>query len=209
MLPGAAYLTRDPGPADVLSVFAGLRPLIKAEAGNTAALSRDHHIGISDSGLITIAGGKWTTYRKMAEDVIDHAEMIGALDQRLCSTQTLSIHGSEHASTESTHLRSYGSDATGIHALIGSDPALGERLHPDLEFLKAEVVWHCRHEMARTLEDVLSRRIRALLLDARASMEAAPVVAELMARELHRDAAWVAQQVLDYRSTASGYLLPS
>jgi glycerol-3-phosphate dehydrogenase len=202
------YLTRDPGPADVLSVFAGLRPLIKAEAGNTAALSRDHHIGISDSGLITIAGGKWTTYRKMAEDVIDHAEMIGALDQRLCNTQTLAIHGSEPSAADATHLRSYGSDAANIRALIESDPTLGERLHPALEFVKAEVIWHCRHEMARTVEDVLSRRTRALLLDARVSIEAAPVVAELMANELGKDADWAARQVRDYRTLAAGYLLP-
>jgi glycerol-3-phosphate dehydrogenase len=202
------YLTRDPGPADVLSVFAGLRPLIKAEAGSTAALSRDHHIGISDSGLITIAGGKWTTYRKMAEDVIDHAEMIGALDQCLCNTQTLAIHGSEPTTVDTSHLRSYGSDAASIRVLIEGDATLGERLHPALEFVKAEVIWHCRHEMARTVEDVLSRRTRALLLDARVSIEAAPVVAELMANELGKGADWAAQQVRDYRTLAAGYLLP-
>jgi glycerol-3-phosphate dehydrogenase len=210
------YLTRDPQREDVLSVFAGLRPLIKAEAGSTAALSRDHHIGISDSGLITIAGGKWTTYRKMAEDVIDHAEMIGALDQRLCSTQTLPIHGSDLTSENSvpeslatiSHLRCYGSDEAGIRGLISADAVLGARLHPGLEFLKAEVIWHCRHEMARSVEDVLSRRTRALLLDARTSMEAAPVVAELMAAELDKDTAWAARQVREYHTLAAGYLLP-
>lgn len=201
------YLTRDPGRDDVLSVFAGLRPLIKAEAGSTAALSRDHLITISDSGLITIAGGKWTTYRKMAEDVIDHAEMIGALDHRLCATQNLPIHGHEGSAGDRTHLSTYGSDASGIRALVESDASLGELLHPKLEFLKAEVVWQARHEMARTVEDVLSRRTRALLLDARTSIDAAPVVAEILARETGKDAAWAQSQVTAYQTLAKGYLL--
>jgi glycerol-3-phosphate dehydrogenase len=203
------YLTRDPQRSDVLSVFAGLRPLIKAEAGSTAALSRDHLITISDSGLITLAGGKWTTYRKMAEDVIDHAEMIGALDQRHCATHELPIHGSETTPTDETHLHYYGSDAPGIRALIGADPALGDRLHPRLEFLKAEVLWHVRHEMARTVEDVLARRTRALLLDARASIEAAPLVARLMAHELGKGRLWETQEIEAYEILAQGYLLPA
>lgn len=203
------YLTRDPKREDVLSVYAGLRPLIKAEAGSTAALSRDHLITISDSGLITLAGGKWTTYRKMAEDVIDHAEMIGALDHRQCVTHELPVHGSQSATADETHLHYYGSDADGIRALITTEPALGEPLHPRLEFLKAEVIWHVRHEMARTVEDVLARRTRALLLDAKASMEAAPIVAALMAKELGQDEAWVTRQVTAYRALAAGYLLPA
>jgi len=202
------YLTRDPQRSDVLSVFAGLRPLIKAEAGSTAALSRDHLITISDSGLITLAGGKWTTYRKMAEDVIDHAEMIGALDHRHCATHELPIHGSEITPTDATHLHYYGSDAPGIRALIDADPTLGDRLHPRLEFLKAEVLWHVRHEMARTVEDVLARRTRALLLDARASLEAASLVASLMAEELGKDRLWEREQIHAYELLAQGYLLP-
>lgn len=203
------YLARDPTRADVLSVYAGLRPLIKADASSTAALSRDHLISISDSGLITLAGGKWTTYRKMAEDVIDHAEMIGALDHHYCSTHELKIHGANVTEAEASHLHYYGSDAPGIRALIQADPTLGEPLHPKLEFLKAEVIWHVRHEMARTVEDVLSRRTRALLLDARSSMAAAPVVAGLMAKELGRDTAWEQAQISSYETLAKGYLLPS
>lgn len=202
------YLTRDPTRADVLSVFAGLRPLIKADAGSTAALSRDHLITISDSGLITLAGGKWTTYRKMAEDVIDHAEMIGALDHCQCVTHDLPVHGSQTHAADESHLHYYGSDADGIRALISDDPTLGERLHPKLEFLKGEVIWHVRHEMARTVEDVLSRRTRALLLDAKASIEAAPGTAQLMARELGKSAAWEAEQISRYTELAKGYLLP-
>lgn len=202
------YLTRDPAPADVLSVFAGLRPLIKAEAGSTAALSRDHLISISDSGLITIAGGKWTTYRRMAEDVIDHAEMIGALDHRLCVTQNLAIHGSAApAGDAGDHLACYGSDAEGIRALIDADPSLGVRLHPELEHLHAEVAWHVRHEMARTVEDVLARRTRALLLDARAASESAEAVARRMAAELGRDESWVVSQIQSFQVLATGYML--
>ncbi|SKB01251.1 glycerol-3-phosphate dehydrogenase [Prosthecobacter debontii] len=203
------YLTRDPTPADVLSVYAGLRPLIKADASSTAALSRDHLISVSDSGLITLAGGKWTTYRKMAEDVIDHAEMIGALEHHHCGTHDLTIHGAGASQEEAaSHLHYYGSDAVGVRALIQENPSLGEPLHPKLEFLRAEVVWHARHEMARTVEDVLARRTRALLLDARASMEAAPTVAHLLAVELGRDAAWEARQIKAYVQLAEGYLLP-
>ncbi len=205
----ARYLARDPGRADVLSVYAGLRPLVKQHAvGNTAALSRDHLIVVSDSGLITITGGKWTTYRKMAEDVIDHAELIGTLDHRLCKTHALAIHGSAADHSGPEHFRVYGADAPAIRDLITADAALGETIHPQLEFQKAEVVWHARHEMARTIEDVLARRTRALLLDARASIAAAPIVAELLAGELARDAAWAARQVEDYTRLASGYLLP-
>ncbi len=204
----ARYLTRDPRPADVLSVFAGLRPLVKHDAAaSTAALSRDHLIAVSASGLITITGGKWTTYRKMAEDVIDHAELIGHLDHRPCGTHSLAVHGSTAETIAEENLRPYGSDAAAIRDLIRQQPALAGRIHPSLEFQKAEIVWHVRHEMARTVEDVLARRIRALLLNARASAEAAETVAELMAGELGRDAKWISEQAASYRSLAKGYQL--
>jgi len=204
------YLTRDPSRHDVLSVFAGLRPLIKAEAESTAALSRDHLIAVSESGLITLGGGKWTTYRKMAEDVVDHAEMVGALDHRACVTQSLPVHGAAGGAGGAggaAHLAVYGADAAGIRALAAATPALGERLHPRLEFLQAEVVWHARHEMARTVEDVLARRTRALLLDAQAALEAAVRVAELLAAELGRDATWQAHQVRSFQHLARAYML--
>lgn len=202
------YLARDPRRCDVLSVYAGLRPLVTHDAAqSTAALSRDHLIVVSDSGLITITGGKWTTYRKMAEDVIDHAELIGHLDHRPCGTHELAIHGSttEHGGPE--HLHVYGSDAAAICALIASDPSLSEPVHPKLEFQKAEVVWHAQNEMARTVEDVLARRTRALLLDARASLEAAPAVAQVLARELHKGGPWIESQTAAYRELAGGYIL--
>ncbi|HVZ65653.1 MAG TPA: glycerol-3-phosphate dehydrogenase/oxidase [Lacunisphaera sp.] len=201
------YLTKDPADRDVLSIFAGLRPLVKAgDAANTAALSRDHTIVVSESGLVTITGGKWTTYRKMAEDVIDHAEMVAGLENRRCHTEGLQIHGWTQVRIAEPNLRPYGRDATRLRSLLRATPALRAKLHPALPFQQGEVVWHARQEMARTVEDVLARRTRALLLDARASIEAAPLVARLLAGELGRDERWEAAQVRSYTKLARGYV---
>ena len=163
---------------------------------------------IKTHNYITSAGGKWTTYRRMAEDVVDHAEMIGALDHRLCVTQNLAIHGSAaQAGDAGHHLACYGSDAEGIRALTDADPSLGDRIHPKLEHLHAEVIWHVRHEMARTVEDVLARRTRALLLDARAASESAEAVARRMAAELGRDESWIVSQIQSFQALAAGYML--
>ena len=218
------YLACDPPESDVLSVFAGLRPLVKrGAAGHTAALSRDHTIVISPSKLVTLTGGKWTTYRKMAEDVITQAERIAGLAPRPCVTAELPIHGAPEVgrgfsppsatlgakgrAEAPPYLSAYGSDVPAIAALAQSEPALAGPLHAAFSFSAAEVLWHARHEMARTVEDVLARRTRALVLDARASIAAAPTVARLLARELGRDDAWVAAQVRDYTALAQGYLL--
>jgi glycerol-3-phosphate dehydrogenase len=201
------YLTTDPHDEDVLSIFAGLRPLVKAgDATDTAALSRDHTIVVSESGLITITGGKWTTYRKMAEDVIDHAEMVAGVDNRRSATESLQIHGWTKEEISEPQLRPYGADAAGIRSLIRGEPGLAAALHERLPYTQAEVVWQARHEMACTVEDVLARRTRALLLDARASIEAAPAVARLLARELAQDQAWEQRQVADYTAIARGYV---
>lgn len=199
----ARYLTRDPSPSDVLSVFAGLRPLVKAgDASDTAALSRDHTIVVSGSGLITITGGKWTTYRKMAEDVIDQAEMVAGLDPVRSHTDILPVHGATREKPAERHLAVYGSDAGPIHALGGH-----ERVQPSLPLTRGEVRWHAREEMARTVEDVLARRSRCLLLDARASILAAAEVARLLAEELGKDEAWAEEQAAAYTDLARGYLL--
>jgi glycerol-3-phosphate dehydrogenase len=204
----AQYLTKDPTPEDVLSMFAGLRPLVSmGNDENTAAISRDHTIHISASGLVTITGGKWTTYRKMAEDTVDQAAVIAQLDERPCVTQDLNIHGFHRNAAQFGDLAVYGSDARAIRALAKQDPNLGAVLHPRLTAIGAEVVWAVRHEMARTVEDFLSRRTRALLLDARASIAAAPAVAAIMARELHRDADWQADQIQTYGALAAKYLM--
>ena len=201
------YLTKDPADADVLSIFAGQRPLVRAGGGgSTAALSRDHAIVVSESGLITITGGKWTTYRRMAEDAVDRAQAVAGLESRPCPTAELPIHGATRAQIRAENLQPYGADAEALAALIASDPAWALPLHPALPYQRGEVAWHARHEMARTIEDVLARRTRALLLDARAAIEAAPLTARLLAAELGRDAAWECAQVAAFTQLARGYV---
>lgn len=203
----AMYLTKHPTRKDVKSVFAGLRPLVRAGKGeNTASLSRDHYLVISESGLVTITGGKWTTYRKMAEDTVNQALLVAGLEERDCATKKLRIHGWLKRFDRNDPLHVYGSDAVSIKKLVKAGPSLGERLHPDLPYIKAEVVWSVRQEMARTVEDFLARRSRALFLDARASMDMAPEVARIMARELACDQKWEAAQVEEYGRLAENYL---
>ena len=205
----ARYLTHDPAPEDVKSVFVGLRPLVAnpSAEGGTAALSRDHVLHIADSGLVTITGGKWTTYRKMAEDTVDQASVLAGLPERPCPTEDLPIHGAGGGAGNGD-LAAYGADAPALQALMDDHPALNERLHPARPVRAGQVVWAARHELARTVEDVLSRRTRELLLDARASVEMAPRVAALLAAELGRDEAWEREQVAAYTALAEGYLVP-
>lgn len=208
----ARYLVKDPTRADVLSVYAGLRPLVRPpeeEGERTASLSRDHHVFTSPSGLVTIVGGKWTTYRKMAEDVMTRAAEVAGLEAVPSRTAELRLHGAPaNAATSevgvpTAPLASYGTDGAAVRALATGDAELSGLLHPALPYLRAEVTWGARHEMARTVEDVLSRRTRALLLDARASSECAPAVARLLARELGRDDAWQKAQVDAFRKLAA------
>ena len=204
----ARYLTKDPTPKDVLSMFAGLRPLVSMDGiENTASISRDHTLHISGSGLVTITGGKWTTYRKMAEDTVDQAAVIAQLDERPCVTRDLNIHGFHRNALPFGDLAVYGSDARAIQALTHQNPAWGKALDPRLTAIAGEVVWAVRHEMARTVEDFLARRTRSLLLDARASITAAPAVAGIMARELGRDDAWQKAQIAAYNDLAVKYLM--
>jgi glycerol-3-phosphate dehydrogenase len=203
----AQYLTKDPTESDVLSVFAGLRPLVGPGAGgNTAAISRDHTIHISRSGLLTVTGGKWTTYRKMAEETIDQAILLGQLDERPCVTEDLNIHGYHRNADQFGDLAFYGADAQAIGDLMRQRPETAALLHPAFTTREAEVLWAVRREMARTVEDFLARRTRALLLDARASMDMAPRVAALMAAELGRDRSWQQAQVRAYQDLARDYL---
>jgi glycerol-3-phosphate dehydrogenase len=207
MTHAARYLTKDPIPADVLSVFAGIRPLVRAAgAENTAALSRDHSLTISKGGLVSIGGGKWTTYRHMAEGTVDQAALLAGLPERPCVTRELNIHGYHQHTEEFGPLAVYGSDASDIKAIIREDHTWANPIHPALRATGAEVVWAVREEMARTVEDVLSRRTRSLLLHARASIEAAPAVAKIMALVLGRDGDWEKAQVEDFRTTARRYL---
>jgi len=204
----AQYLTRSPTRADVLSVFAGIRPLVRAEGvANTAALSRDHVIHIDSSGLMTVCGGKWTTYRRMAEDCVDQAATLAQLPEKPCLTRDLKIHGFQSSSEDLGPLAVYGSDAAEIGKLIADNPALGETLHPDLPYLKAQVIWAVRHEMARTIEDVLARRTRALFLNARAALAMAPAAADLMAPEMKWDAVATQKQLAAFREVAANHVL--
>jgi glycerol-3-phosphate dehydrogenase len=204
------YLAKKPARADVLSVFAGIRPLVRsANGGNTATLSRDHTIHIEKSGLLTICGGKWTTYRHMAEDCVNQAAMLARLPEKPCVTEHLNLHGFHPAAEKFGPLRVYGSDAPLIQDLARAEPALAVPLDPALPYTGAEVVWAVRREMARTVEDVLARRTRALFLNANAAIRMAPRVAELMARELPCDAAWQARQVASFTELAANFLVPA
>jgi glycerol-3-phosphate dehydrogenase len=209
LIHAARYLTRDPTEHDVLSVFAGLRPLVAELDGqkDTATLSRDHLVHISRSGLLTITGGKWTTYRKMAEDAIDHAVILAQLDVQPSVSKNLNIHGYHSNAQIFGEFQLYGSDAPGIQNLLNTKPEYRQKLHPSLPFYAGEIIWAVREEMARTVEDFLSRRTRALLLNARVSMEIAPGVAEIMARELGQDSAWQQKQTKDYLELAKRYTL--
>jgi glycerol-3-phosphate dehydrogenase len=192
----AQYLHEDPTLGDVKSVFTGIRPLVRAvEGANTAQLSRDHTIHVGPTGLLTICGGKWTTYRKMAEDCVDHAIQLGGLDERPCITRTLNVHGYHRNAARFGALAGYGSDAPAIQAMIRAEPALGQVLSDALPIVAAQVVWGVREEMARTVDDVLARRTRAIQLDARAALAMAAPVAAIMARELGRDEGWEAGQL--------------
>ena len=204
----AQYLDPAPTRADVRSVYVGLRPLVRAAEGtDTKALSRDHVIRISDSGLITLTGGKWTTYRRMGEDTVNRAAAQAGLPQRLSVTPALHLHGwmpaDVRADTLGEHWQVYGTDAGRIRELEGA----ATLLHPELPYTEAEVRWAARFEQARTVEDVLSRRLRALLLNAKASAEAAPKVAAILAEELGRDEAWQRAQVQEYAALAGQYQL--
>ncbi|QHN04509.1 glycerol-3-phosphate dehydrogenase/oxidase [Granulicella sp. WH15] len=204
------YLSRPPARKDVLSIYVGIRPLVKAagaEGSKTSALSRDHTIQIDGAGLLTIVGGKWTTYRHMAEDCVDHAITLGSLKDTPCVTADLHVHGYLQNAQELGALAVYGTDAAAVQALANERPELAEKLHPELPYIGAEIVWAAQHEMSRTLDDALARRTRALLLNARATVEAAPKVAELLAAELGRDAGWAEEQVRSFTELAQQYIL--
>lgn len=198
------YLAKPVTRADVLSVFTGLRPLVRHGHGEaTASLSRDHVIAVSPSGLVTITGGKWTSYRKMAEDTVTRAAALAGLTARPSPTENLPIH--QPPKNAPPALLHYGSDAASVEKLLASDASLSRLLHPRLTLRAGEVIWAARHEMARTIDDVLARRCRALQLDVRAALEAAAPVADLLARELGRDAAWTSAQIADFTAIARGY----
>jgi glycerol-3-phosphate dehydrogenase len=176
------YLAKDPQRSDVKSMFAGLRPLVKGSSKKTAALSRDHIINVSDSGLITVTGGKWTTYRKMAEDAVNIAIEKNGLPDKQCVTGELKLFGHDQ-------------------------PVMPpEIFHLTKDELKTIIKKSVEQQMCMTVEDFLSRRTRCLLLDAKKSIELAPFVAGIMAEEMNKNNAWIENQISSFKSIAKNYL---
>lgn len=173
------YLTKDPQRSDILSMFAGLRPLVKGKTKITSALSRDHVITISESDMITVAGGKWTTYRKMAEDTVN------LVAEKLQSQITSLTHDLK------------------LDVLKPIPPAVDELAENEL---KEWVRYAVEHEMCLTVEDFLSRRSRQLLLDAASAIRLAPKVAAFMAELLHQDAVWIQEQINIFNGIARNYI---
>ena len=201
------YLVRAPKREDVLCIFAGLRPLA-ADPDNpssTKEVSRRHKISLSNSGLLTIIGGKWTTYRRMAEETIDRAIKAGVLAKRLCTTSSLKLVDS-YEPNKSGRLIIYGDDSAVIEKMVEENPDTGLPLDLRLPYTKAEMIWICRNEMPLNLEDLLARRTRSLFLNALASLDIAPEAAGIMASEMGHDQNWIEEQVESYRNLVKNYL---
>ncbi|NMM48937.1 glycerol-3-phosphate dehydrogenase/oxidase [Marinigracilibium pacificum] len=205
------YLSKKPTKKDIKSIFAGLRPLAAPEDGDsmsTKEISRHHKVLISLSGLITVIGGKWTTYRKMAEDAVNNAVMIAGLPDRKCITERLPIAGYDRNTVPGSNPMSvYGRNKEDLLEIEKKEPEYSGWLSEELQIRKVQVVWAVREEMARTVEDVLARRTRALLLDARESIKMAPETAKIMAKELDQDQAWIENQIETYTKLASQYYI--
>jgi glycerol-3-phosphate dehydrogenase len=202
----ARYLARPPTRSDICSAFAGLRPLVRASSRSTARLSRDHTIHVDAPGLVTITGGKWTTYRNMAEDCVNEAARLAGLPSRPCATASLHLHGYAERSEFAGSLSVYGADAANIRELAQREAHLAEPIAQEIRYLGAEVAFAAREEMARTVEDVLARRTRALFLDACVAIAMAPRVAAILANVLGRDERWQAEEVRRFTQLAEGYL---
>ncbi len=202
------FLGTRPVAADVLSIWSGQRPLVRQpDKSSTAAISRDHTLLISTSRLVTITGGKWTTYRRMGQDAIDRTTAIAGLPSSKSVTANLKLHGwTSQLDTPDEWRRVYGSDIAGLEKMIAVSPELGRPLHAGLPFRRVEIPWAATYEMARCVEDALARRTRALFLDARAAVDAAPEAARLMAQALGRDEQWQQEQVKAFEEVAKNYI---
>ena len=201
------YLVKPPAREDVLCIFAGLRPLA-ANPDNPSAtkeVSRRHKITMSSSGLLSIIGGKWTSYRRMAEETIDKAIRERILEKRKCMTKKISFFSPDPELHEK-RLQIYGNKAVEIEKIICEQSSLAELLNPLLPYTKAEIIWICRNEMPRNLEDILARRTRSLFLDVRASVVIAPQVADIMADEFRYDNTWKERQLEEYNNLMLNYL---
>lgn len=202
------YLTPKPERKDVLSMFVGQRPIAAPikEGQTSREISRSHRVVVSEHNLITVTGGRWITYRRMSEDTVNKIIKLNLLPKRMCKSRTFKIHGYKLNTNFSSHLYVYGSDKPAIKKMIDNESMMAALIHLDYKYTVAEVIWATRYEMARTLEDVLSRRVRLLIFDARAAIEAAPVVAQIMADELGRNQQWIDEQVAHFNDIAKNYL---
>jgi len=201
------YLVKKPSREDVLCIFAGLRPLA-ADPDNPSAtkeVSRRHKITLSQSGLLSIVGGKWTSYRRMAEETVDKAIKAGILEKRKCITKEFRLY-SHDPELHTERLQIYGNRAVEIEKMISEQPELGEQLNPLLPYTRAEIIWICRNEMPRTIEDMLARRTRSMFLDVKTSVAIAPAVAEIMAEEFRYNTTWKEQQIEEYNKLILNYL---
>jgi len=201
------YLKRALTKNDILSVFSGLRPLVSKKEKSAAELSREHAIRLSKSNLVTIIGGKWTTYRKMAEDVIDKAVEVAGLKFYPSNTKNLKLQGYLERTNDENPLNIYGTEKEKITQIIKENPEFAKPIHPELSYLASEVIWACREEMAETLEDVLARRTRSLFLNANAAVESSKIVVDLMADEKAKDEAWKKNQLLAINKLSKKYLI--
>jgi glycerol-3-phosphate dehydrogenase len=203
----SAYLVKKPSRSDVLSVFAGLRPLAAPKQGaqKTKEISRSHKIIVSSSNLFTILGGQWTTFRKMGQDMVDRIERQLHWEHKRSGTAHLRIHGYTANTNKSNPFYFYGSDAELIMQSMNGNS--GQWISESLKIHKLQVQWAVRHEMARTVEDVLSRRTRALFLDAKESIRISREVATIMAPLLNKDNDWIDEQVKVFEHLAQQYIL--
>jgi glycerol-3-phosphate dehydrogenase len=200
------YTKADISYSDIKSVFAGLRPLANAGNGNkTSIMPRDHLVKIFTNGLVHVTGGKWTTYRSMAELAIDKAAQAAGLPSIACKTSRLKIHGWEDCNAND-HLSVYGTDAVAIKKMMDENEFLSEKIHSLYPYQMAEIKWFIENEMAITIEDILARRIRLLFLDAEAAIEAAPKVAKILANLTGKNEAWEQEQVKGFIKLAKNYL---
>jgi glycerol-3-phosphate dehydrogenase len=201
------YLLKPFSRKDILCIYAGLRPLA-ANPGKpmaTKEISRRHKIILSPSGLLTVTGGKWTTYRLMAEETINKAINAGILIRKKCITSDLKLN-SLRPGLDPDRFKIYGNGSAEIEKIIMEDPVLGEPIDNRLPYTRAEIIWISRNEMAVTVEDMLARRTRALFLNARASLGIAPEVAGLMAQEMGYKSEWSKVQVANYKKMVVNYL---
>lgn len=203
------YLHKKPTKKDVLAVFAGLRPLAAPQGGSvkTKEISRNHKVILSESGLVTITGGKWTTFRKMGEDTVDFYPKVTGEEVKESASWEVRVHGFGEAILDDPHWRVYGTDAVKILQMIKDEPSYARLLHKNYPYTMGEVVWAVREEMALKVEDVLSRRIRLLLLDSKAAVAVAHEVAKVMAKELKKSPDWIDKEVLEFEKVAQNYML--